>query len=117
MEQKKQEGIKTKSYLTAIYKIETFHPLSVITAFIASPITSLNPLLAAGWFAGLVEAYVRKPRVIDLENLSDDMSSFKKMMNNRFIRILLVVIVANLFSSIATYISGFDIIKNLLNSL
>ena len=93
------------------------HPLSIITAFIASPITSLNPLLAAGWFAGLVEAYVRKPRVIDLENLSDDMSSLKKMMSNRFIRILLVVIVANLFSSIATYISGFDIIKNLLNSL
>ena len=47
------------------------HPLSVITAFLAAPITSLNPALAARWFAGLVEAYVRKPRVADFEALRD----------------------------------------------
>ncbi|MBR3694176.1 MAG: TraB/GumN family protein, partial [Erysipelotrichales bacterium] len=50
------------------------HPLSILVAFIAAPFTSLNPLLAAGWFAGLTEAYVRKPKVEDLENLQDDMS-------------------------------------------
>ncbi len=93
------------------------HPLSILTAFVAAPITSLNPLLAAGWFAGLVEALIRKPRVEDLEHLSDDITSFKGIMHNRFIRILLVVIMANLFSSIATYISGADIISNLLNHL
>ncbi|MBR3841257.1 MAG: TraB/GumN family protein [Erysipelotrichales bacterium] len=93
------------------------HPLSILTAFVAAPFTSLNPLIAAGWFAGLVEAYMRKPRVIDLENLSDDMNSLKGIMNNRFIRILLVVVMANLFSSIATYVSGADIIKNLLSNI
>ena len=93
------------------------HPLSILTAFAAAPFTSLNPLIAAGWFAGLVEAYMRKPRVIDLENLSEDMNSFKTIMKNRFIRILLVVVMANLFSSIATYLSGADIIKNLLSNI
>lgn len=93
------------------------HPLSILTAFIAAPITSLNPLLAAGWFAGLTEALIRKPRVNDLENLSDDINSFKGILSNRFIRILLVVIMANIFSSIATYISGADIISNLINHL
>lgn len=93
------------------------HPLSILTALLAAPITSLNPLIAAGWFAGLVEAIIRKPRVIDLENLNSDMNSFKTAMKNRFIHILLVVIMANLFSSLGTYISGADIIKNLLSNI
>lgn len=93
------------------------HPLSILTAFLAAPFTSLNPLIAAGWFAGLTEAYVRKPRVMDLESLNDDINSFKGIMHNRFIRILLVVIMANVFSSIATYISGADIIKNIISHM
>ena len=90
------------------------HPLSIITAFIAAPITSLNPLLAAGWFAGLVEATVRKPKVSDFEDLAEDTSSFKGFFKNRVTRILLVVICANVFSSIATIISGLDIVKTFL---
>lgn len=90
------------------------HPLSVLVAFLAAPITSLNPLLAAGWFAGLMEAHLRKPRVLDLENLQDDMGSIRKMLNNRVIRILLVVIFANIGSTLGTYISGINIFKNLL---
>lgn len=93
------------------------HPLSIITAFVASPFTSLNPLIAAGWFAGLVEAYVRKPRVIDLENLTDDMHSIKSMLHNRVIRIILVVVMANVFSTLGTYISGVDIISSLFGNL
>ena len=46
------------------------HPLSWIVAFIASPITSLNPLLAAGWFAGFTEAKVRTPKVADFEAIN-----------------------------------------------
>lgn len=90
------------------------HPLSILTAFLAAPFTSLNPLLAAGWFAGLVEAHLRKPRVMDLEMLQEDMGSIKRMLSNRVIRILLVVIFANLGSTLGTYISGFSIFKNLL---
>ena len=93
------------------------HPLSILTAFVAAPFTSLNPLIAAGWFAGLTEAYLRKPRVVDLENLNQDINSIKGMLSNRFIRILMVVVMANLFSSIATYVSGADIIKNILSSI
>ena len=41
------------------------HPLSILTSFFVAPISSLNPMLACGWFAGLVEATVRKPTVKD----------------------------------------------------
>ena len=48
--------------LSALFVALSFaHPLSILTAFVAAPITSLNPMLACGWFAGLVQASVRKP--------------------------------------------------------
>src|SRR5699024_10359560 len=53
------------------------HPLAILTAFIAAPITSLNPLLAAGWFAGFAQAMVRKPNVADFEALSEDVFHVK----------------------------------------
>ncbi|MBQ1483087.1 MAG: TraB/GumN family protein [Erysipelotrichaceae bacterium] len=93
------------------------HPLSILTAFIMSPITSLNPLLAAGWFAGLVEAYLRKPKVRDFEDLSEDTSSFKGFWKNRVTRTLMVVLFANLFSSIGTFISGIDVVAKFIESL
>ena len=91
------------------------HILSIITAFIAAPITSLNPLMAAGWFAGIVEAMIRKPKVKDFEDLSEDTSTIKGFWKNGVTRILLVVIFANVFSTIGTFISGLGIFKSFLN--
>lgn len=87
------------------------HLLSIITAFAAAPITSLNPLLAAGWFAGLIEVSLRKPKVSDFEKMADDVSTFKGFYRNRVTHALLVVIMANLFSTIGTLIGGFEVFK------
>lgn len=89
------------------------HPLSILTAFVAAPITSLNPLLAAGWFAGLCEATLRKPKVRDFEQLSSDVSTFRGFFKNRVTHILLVVILANLFSTVGTLIGGWDVLRTL----
>lgn len=93
------------------------NPISVLTAFIMAPITSLSPFLAAGWFAGLCEAIIKKPKVKDFQNISDDISSIKGIYKNRITHILLVVIFANLFSTIGTFIGGFDVVKIFLNNL
>ena len=89
------------------------HPLSIITAFVVAPISSLNPMLACGWFAGLMEAHIRKPKVEDVSNISTDIFSIKGCFHNRFIRTLLIVIMANLGSSLGTIIAGMDIIKTI----
>lgn len=89
------------------------HPLTILTAFLVAPITSLNPLLAAGWFAGIVEAMIKKPTVGDMQNVYKDITTLKGILSNRFIKILAIVIVANVFSTIATFISGMDIIERL----
>ena len=93
------------------------HPLSILVAFLAAPITSLNPLLAAGWFAGLTEAWLRKPTVQDFEKLSDDTSTFKGFWKNKVSRILLIVLLASLGSSIGTFVSGLSIFSSLINNL
>ena len=85
------------------------HILTVLVSFIVAPITSLDPLTAAGWFAGLTEAYLRKPAVKDFESLSDDLSSIKGLWKNRITRLLLIVVFSNLGSSIGTFIGGADI--------
>ena len=59
------------------------HPLSLLTAFVVAPVSSLSPLLAAGWFAGLAEALLRKPQVGDFEDLADDIHSFKGFWRNK----------------------------------
>ncbi len=80
------------------------HPFSILTAFAAAPITSLNPALAAGWFAGFVEAKMRTPTVKDFQGLSN-IDSTKDFLNNRVIRLLMVVALANVGSMIGTFVS------------
>ena len=82
------------------------HPVTILTAFAAAPLTSLNPLMAAGWVAGLVQALLRKPLVADMENLADSLGSVRGFWSNRLTRILLVVVLCNLGSVLATFVAG-----------
>ncbi len=81
------------------------HPLTILSSIMAAPLTSLNPMVAAGWVSGLVEAIVRKPKVKDLENLSEDILSIKGFWGNKVTRILLVVVFTNLGSSFGTFVA------------
>ncbi|HOO52582.1 MAG TPA: hypothetical protein PLK94_15000 [Alphaproteobacteria bacterium] len=83
----------------------------------AVSITSLNPLLACGWFAGLVEATIRKPSVQDVMSVCSDISSTKGFYQNRFLKALMVVVLGNIRSSLGTYIAGIDMIKIYYNNL
>ena len=91
------------------------HPLSILTAFVMAPIGVLSPFLATGWFAGLMEAWVHKPKVEDFMNLQDDVLHIKGYWTNRVTRILLVVLLANVFASLGSIVYSIDLIKNLFN--
>jgi pheromone shutdown-related protein TraB len=80
------------------------HPFSILTAFVAAPITSLNPAIAAGWVAGYVEAKLRTPVIKDFQEISK-IESFRSFWNNRVIRLLMVVALANLGSMIGTVVA------------
>ena len=80
------------------------HPFSILTAFVAAPITSLNPAIAAGWVAGYVEAKMRTPLIKDFQELSK-LESLGDFWKNRVIRLLLVVAFANIGSMIGTVVA------------
>lgn len=98
--------IAANAVLAGIGAIIAFgHPLTVASAVVAAPITSLNPMVAAGWVSGLVEAFVRKPKVKDFETLGDDILSIKGFWKNKVTRVLLVVVFTNLGSTFGTFVA------------
>jgi pheromone shutdown-related protein TraB len=92
------------------------HPATIISSIVAAPLTSLNPMIAAGWVSGLVEAFSRKPKVKDLERLPEDILSVRGFWKNNVTRILLVVVFTNLGSSLGTFIAFPVIVKVLLGA-
>lgn len=90
------------------------HLFTIIAAMLAAPFTSLNPTIAAGMVAALVEAMVRKPKVEDFENLQNDAMSFTGWWKNPVTKVLLVFILTNVGSSLGTWISGFKIFSQVV---
>jgi pheromone shutdown protein TraB len=93
------------------------HPAAIVTGFVAAPFTTLHPLLAAGWFAGIAQAYFQRPNVRDFEQLSEDVLSVKGFWRNKVTRILLVVTLSNIGASIGTFVGGANMISRLFGSL
>lgn len=89
------------------------HPFAILTAAVASPITSLNPTLAAGWFAGYVQMKVAKPTTKDLQDFLK-LDKFSLFWSNRVGRVLLVTALANLGSSVGAWFAGTAILGTLL---
>ena len=85
------------------------HPITIVAAFLSAPITSLCPFIGCGFVTAIVQAFVCKPKVKDMETLQDDVN-FVGFYKNRILRILLIFILSSLGSSVATFISGANII-------
>lgn len=79
------------------------HPLSALTAFSVAWLTSLNPFLAAGWFAGLAEARMRKPKTEDAKSMLY-VESLRELMRNKLFKVILVAALANIGSIVGTFI-------------
>lgn len=79
------------------------HPITIITAFIAAPLTSLNPTIGAGFVTALVQSFVAPPLVSDMKRVGEDVLSLKGWWHNRLARVLLVFLFSSLGSSIGTF--------------
>jgi len=81
------------------------HPFTILASALSAPIATLHPLIATGWVAGLTEATFRKPQVRDFLDLKDDITTVKGFFRNRITRILILVVVVNLTTSIGTFVA------------
>ncbi|MDR2897194.1 MAG: TraB/GumN family protein [Spirochaetaceae bacterium] len=90
------------------------HPFAIIASFVCAPIATLNPVLGVGMFSGLVQAWVRKPKVSDMENLMQDITSVKGFYRNRISRVLLVFFLASLGGAIGNFIAVPALVTSLI---
>jgi pheromone shutdown-related protein TraB len=81
------------------------HPLTIVASFVAAPVATLNPFVGVGLFAGLAEAFLRKPRVADLENLASDVASLRGFYENRVTKVLLVFFMSSIGGMIGNFIA------------
>ncbi|MCB0748463.1 MAG: TraB/GumN family protein [Ignavibacteriae bacterium] len=89
------------------------HPLAVISVFFAAPLTSLTPLIGAGYVAAFVQTYFKPPVVYEIQQVSEDINHMKMWWKNKLLRILLVFILSGLGSVLGTYVRAYKIITNL----
>ena len=78
------------------------HPFAVLTAALASPITSLNPALAAGWFAGYVQLKVAEPTAEDLQTFLK-LEELSTMWTNPAGKVLFVTALTNVGSMVGAW--------------
>jgi pheromone shutdown-related protein TraB len=88
------------------------HPLTLLAAVLAAPITSLIPVIGAGYVTAFVQAWVCPPRVRDLQNVADEVSRARCWWSNRLLRVFLAFLLPSLGSILGTYIGGYEILKN-----
>ncbi|MGI5172880.1 TraB/GumN family protein [Treponema sp. OMZ 840] len=91
------------------------HPLAIITGFVGAPLGTLNPFLAVGIFTGLVQAWMCKPKVEDMEFLAEDALTLKGFYKNRIGRVLLVFFLSSLGGAIGNFIAVPALISSLLH--
>lgn len=89
------------------------HPLTIMTAFLAAPFTSLTPVIGAGYVTAFVQAWIKPPRVFEIKNVSEDISKIKMWWKNRLLRIFLAFLLPGFGSAIGTWVGGFKIFSSL----
>jgi len=85
------------------------HPLTVVAAIVAAPITTLIPVIGAGYVTAFVQAWMCPPRVRDLEHVAEHASLLRCWWSNRFLRIVLAFVLPTLGAAIGTWIGGVEI--------
>ena len=90
------------------------HPLSIIAGFIGAPLATLNPFIGVGLFTGIVQAWIRKPQVSDMENLATDVTTIRGWYKNKIAHILLIFFLSSLGGAIGNFIAVPALVGGLL---
>ncbi len=91
------------------------HPLTIIGAFAAAPVTSLTPVIGAGYVAAFIQVMACPPVVKEFEEVSEDIARVTRWWKNKLLRVFLVFFLTGIGSAIGTYVGGYEIIKNLFS--
>ena len=91
------------------------HPATIISAFLAAPITSLTPVIGAGYVTAFVQTYFKPPLVSEFKEVAGDIGSLRGWWKNRLLRIFLVFLLTTFGSILGTWVGGAEIVSNLFS--
>ncbi len=89
------------------------HPWTILAAFVAAPITSLTPVIGAGYVTAFVQTMVQPPVVGEFQSAIKDMATLKGWWKNRLLKVFLAFLLPGIGSMIGTWLGGYRIISNL----
>ncbi len=89
------------------------HPWTILSAFVAAPITSLTPVIGAGYVTAFVQTMVAPPVVGEFQSAIKDMATLKGWWRNRLLKVFMAFILPGIGSMIGTWLGGYRIISNL----
>ncbi len=89
------------------------HPATILSAFAAAPITSLTPVIGAGYVCAFVQVMAKPPMVKEFESVGTDIGRLRGWWQNKLLRIFLVFIMTGVGSFIGTSVGGYRIVTNL----
>ena len=91
------------------------HPLTVLAAFVSAPITTLSPVLGAGYVTAFVQAFVRPPRVKEFQTVAEDVTRLKRWWQSRLLRVFLAFLLPSLGASLGMIFGSVEIFGNLFS--
>ncbi len=91
------------------------HPATILSAFAAAPITSLTPVIGAGYVCAFVQVMTRPPVVREFEAVGHDIATVRGWWQNKLLRVFLVFILTGVGSAIGTWVGGYRIFTNLFS--
>tara|TARA_B100001029_G_C15058313_1_gene456196 strand:+ start:1690 stop:2874 length:1185 start_codon:yes stop_codon:yes gene_type:complete len=91
------------------------HPITILSAFLGAPLTSLTPVIGAGYVAAFVQINYSPPLVKNFSSITDDFSNPKKWWSNKLLKVFLIFILTGLGSAFGTYFGAFQIFNNLIS--
>ena len=89
------------------------HPLVIVGAFFVAPVTSLIPIIGAGYVCAFMQAYMQPPVVAEFESVSDDVGVASRWWRSKLLRVFLVFLLTTFGSMIGTWVGGLEIFSNL----
>jgi pheromone shutdown-related protein TraB len=89
------------------------HPLTIITAFVSAPFTSLTPVIGVGYVTAFVQAYIQPPIVRDFQTVAEDIAIPGRWWKSRLLRVFLAFLLPTIGSIIGTWVGGTRIVSNL----
>lgn len=88
------------------------HPFTVLSAFAAAPITTLSPVIGAGYVTAFVQVMMQPPMVREFDTVLEDMAGISGWWRNRLLKVFLAFLLPSLGAMVGTWIGGYEILKN-----